>query len=189
MTIPDKHFPPNLLSSSAKGDPGMSIVRNKFQLHYKVHWLKKKSVIPKSMVGIDLFFRAEFRQHWNKVLASVFLIVSDVNASGRCCHLLLSLYKNETDKPVDTSAPFQPVLWPAASALLSAMSGYPKWSPFIHLQQRCKHKQKSFLTWILNILRKKVKNDSHFYAKNQKQLVYAVQKTTRFFECKPIKSV
>ena len=42
---------------------------------------------------------------------------------------------------------------------------------------------------ILYILRKKVKNDSHFYAKIQKQLVYAVQKTTKSLEYKPVEPV
>jgi hypothetical protein len=61
MTILDKHFPPNLLSNSVKGDPGMSVVGNKFQLHYKTHEFckqKKKIGFPKSMGVIGLFVSA-----------------------------------------------------------------------------------------------------------------------------------
>ena len=48
---------------------------------------------------------------------------------------------------------------------------------------------KGILTWILNKLRKEIKKDLHFDAKTQKQLVYAVQKTTNSLEYKPVEPV
>ena len=45
------------------------------------------------------------------------------------------------------------------------------------------------LTRILNKLREEIKNNSHFDAKTQKQLVYAVQKTTKSLEYKPVEPV
>jgi len=48
---------------------------------------------------------------------------------------------------------------------------------------------KANLTWLLNKLRKEVKNNSHFDAKNQKQLIYADQKTTTLLEYKPMETI
>ena len=51
------------------------------------------------------------------------LIVSDVNADGRCCPLILSQYKNETDKPVDTFAAFQPLDDSATVSIFDTSAG------------------------------------------------------------------